>query len=372
LVKAVLAPREGLKEGEVCLVGVMPCYDKKLEASRRDFVHEEWGEGEEGREGGGVPEVDLVLTAGEVLEMLRGYGEQEQEQQQQQQQLNGMSEHDDEKEDVGLVVVQRLFFSRFEEEEEEEGGEEAMEVEDSSSSSKGLVIARAAAAAAAGPSARPLTLQSAEESLFKGGSLLPYSSSSSSSSSNSMPEIGSGGYLEHIFRGAAKALFGVEVGPGPLQYQQGRNADYKEVVLEVGGEEVLRFALAYGFRNIQGVMGKMRRGKCFVQFVEIMACPSGCVNGGGMVKGPTGEPSAGGKERVRKVRGRFWEDQLRRRKEEEEEEEEGREGGALARWAYGEEVAREGVGGETALRLFHTRYHAVPRLEQANPSVTKW
>jgi len=344
LVKAVLAPREGLKEGEVCLVGVMPCYDKKLEASRRDFVHEEWGEGEEGREGGGVPEVDLVLTAGEVLEMLRGYGEQEQQQQeQQQQQLNGMSEHDDEKESVGLAVVQRLFFSRFEEEEEEEGGEDAMEVEDSSSSSKGLVTARAAAAGAAGPSARPLTLQSAEESLFKGGSLLPYnSSSSSSSSSNSMPEIGSGGYLEHIFRGAAKALFGVEVGPGPLQYQQGRNADYKEVVLEVGGEEVLRFALAYGFRNIQGVMGKMRRGKCSVQFVEIMACPSGCVNGGGMVKGPTGEPSAGGKERVGKVRGRFWEDQLRRRKEEEEEEE-GREGGALARWAYGEEVAREGV-----------------------------
>ncbi len=51
LVKAVLAPREGLKAGEVCLVGVMPCYDKKLEASRAEFVHEEWVGVEGGREG---------------------------------------------------------------------------------------------------------------------------------------------------------------------------------------------------------------------------------------------------------------------------------------------------------------------------------
>lgn len=383
LVKAVLAPREGLKAGEVCLVGVMPCYDKKLEASRADFVHEEW-EGVEGGREAGVPEVDLVLTAGEVLEMLRAFGKQ-----QQQQQAMGVHEggrtneyevkKEEEEEDVGLAVVRALFFSSRVEEEGggEEGGIATMEVENcgrNCSSGKGSVGTIAEGVrVAAGPTARPLTLQSAEEHLFKSGSLLPYSSTSTNSTSSScshLPEIGSGGYLEHIFRGAARELFGVDVGPGPLQYQEGRNRDYKEVVLEVGGEQVLRFALAYGFRNIQGVMGKMRRGKCSVQYVEIMACPSGCVNGGGMVKGGQGEGPAVGKERVGKVWGRLWEDQENRRREEEEEKG-GREGAALVRWAYGE-VAREGVGGETALRLFHTRYHAVPKLEQANPSVIKW
>ena len=38
---------------------------------------------------------------------------------------------------------------------------------------------------------------------------------------------------------------------------------------------MLRFAAAYGFRNIQNLMQKLKRGKCNYHFVEIMACPSG-------------------------------------------------------------------------------------------------
>ena len=52
---------------------VVACFDKKLEASRLDFWHtsddDSSGSGTNLEEG--VREVDLVLTAGEILEMLR-------------------------------------------------------------------------------------------------------------------------------------------------------------------------------------------------------------------------------------------------------------------------------------------------------------
>ena len=46
----------------------------------------------------------------------------------------------------------------------------------------------------------------------------------------------------------------------------------------------MKFAQAYGFRNIQNVMRKIKQGKCDYDYVELMACPSGCTNGGGQVK----------------------------------------------------------------------------------------
>ena len=38
---------------------------------------------------------------------------------------------------------------------------------------------------------------------------------------------------------------------------------------------LLRFAAAYGFRNIQGLMRRLTLGRCEYDYVEIMACPSG-------------------------------------------------------------------------------------------------
>lgn len=54
-----------------------------------------------------------------------------------------------------------------------------------------------------------------------------------------------------------------------------RNNDFREVTLEVEGETVLRFALAYGFRNIQNLVQKVKRGKSPYHYIEVMACPSG-------------------------------------------------------------------------------------------------
>ena len=47
------------------------------------------------------------------------------------------------------------------------------------------------------------------------------------------------------------------------------------MTLEVNGETVLRFALAYGFRNIQNLVQKLKRGKSPYDYIEVMACPSG-------------------------------------------------------------------------------------------------
>jgi iron only hydrogenase large subunit-like protein len=47
---------------------------------------------------------------------------------------------------------------------------------------------------------------------------------------------------------------------------------------------VLRFAIANGFRNIQNLVQKLKRSKSNYHFVEIMACPSGCLNGGAQIR----------------------------------------------------------------------------------------
>ena len=52
---------------------------------------------------------------------------------------------------------------------------------------------------------------------------------------------------------------------------------------------MLRCALAYGFRNIQTLLRKIKQGVCQYDYVEIMACPSGCINGGGQLKAGPGQ-----------------------------------------------------------------------------------
>lgn len=60
-----------------------------------------------------------------------------------------------------------------------------------------------------------------------------------------------------------------------LQFNIFRNPDFREVILEQDGRILLRFAIANGFRNIQNLVQKMKRGKSSYHYVEVMACPSG-------------------------------------------------------------------------------------------------
>jgi iron only hydrogenase large subunit-like protein len=92
----------------------------------------------------------------------------------------------------------------------------------------------------------------------------------------------SGGVLEYVFCHAAKALFGVE--DAKLDFKTKRNKDFQELTCEVEAKVVLCFAKAYGFRNIQNIVRKLKSGKqTGYHFVEVMACPGGCTNGGGQI-----------------------------------------------------------------------------------------
>lgn len=84
---------------------------------------------------------------------------------------------------------------------------------------------------------------------------------------------GSGGYSDHLFKYAARELFGIQV--DTIEYRNLRNPDFREAILEVNGQVCLRFAVANGFRNIQNLVQKLKRGKSSYHYVEVMACPSG-------------------------------------------------------------------------------------------------
>jgi iron only hydrogenase large subunit-like protein len=118
---------------------------------------------------------------------------------------------------------------------------------------------------------------------------------------------GSGGYLEHVFRIASKALFNVdliwnEAGElilSPLcadshvfSIQTNRNEDYQDYVLsELDSQKVLlRFAKVYGFRNVQTLVRKLKGKRAAYDYVEVMACPGACLNGGGQPRPPPESP----------------------------------------------------------------------------------
>lgn len=94
--------------------------------------------------------------------------------------------------------------------------------------------------------------------------------------------VSSDGHLAHVFRHAAKELFGEHV--EEITYRALRNKDFHEVTLEKNGEVLLRFAAAYGFRNIQNMIMKLKKGKFPYHFVEVLACPRGCLNGRGQAQ----------------------------------------------------------------------------------------
>ncbi|XP_061764818.1 nuclear prelamin A recognition factor [Nerophis ophidion] len=92
----------------------------------------------------------------------------------------------------------------------------------------------------------------------------------------------SDGFLEHVFKHAAKELFGLDV--YNVTYKALRNRDFQEVTLERDGEILLQFAAVYGFKNIQTLVHRMRKGRVPYQLVEVLSCPGGCLSGRGQAE----------------------------------------------------------------------------------------
>ncbi|KAI0277631.1 iron hydrogenase [Russula aff. rugulosa BPL654] len=194
LVKEWLAPHYWDKRpDEVYHVTVMPCYDKKLEASRSDFYNEQYA----------TRDVDCVITTGELLLLAQEHG-------------------------IDLSLLH--------------------------------------------------------------------------------PGSSSGSYLHSLMLAVARTY------PNPLTQESKtvRSADYVEHTLRdaSSGSPVFRGATCYGFRNLQNVVRRVGRatgvqvgrgaagrlagglrnnrsgdGTAY-DYVEVMACPGGCVGGGGQLRAP--------------------------------------------------------------------------------------
>lgn len=227
MLKTTLSRKLGIPASRIWHLAVMPCFDKKLEASREELTDEVWaGSGQPGR---GIRDVDCVITSKEILMLAESRG------------LN--------------------FFNL------------PCEVD------------------ATLPPPPPFPDARLHSFLFPrtAAPCVPRAAGSS------------GGLLYHCLQRKAAEIPGAEI-----QASRGRNADVVEFVVAVRGEPVFKAARYYGFRNIQNLVRRLRPvrpsrmpgGKPFGSarrptsqaasleygYVEVMACPGGCTNGGGQIK----------------------------------------------------------------------------------------
>lgn len=227
LLKTTLSRTLNIPPSRIWHLSVMPCFDKKLEASREELTDSIWnGDGNPGR---GVRDVDCVITSKEVLMLAESRG-------------------------VSLFDMPK-----------------SKPASDAQSSPF--------------PDARLRAF------LFPSGGLR-----------NPSPSAGSsGGLLYHVLQAKAAQIPGSEI-----QITRGRNIDVVEYSVCQNGETVFKAARYYGFRNIQNLVrrlkparpSRMPGGKPFGSarrptgktsslehsYVEVMACPGGCTNGGGQIK----------------------------------------------------------------------------------------
>ena len=89
----------------------------------------------------------------------------------------------------------------------------------------------------------------------------------------------SGGMTEAVIRSLPYAAGAKE--PSRIKYQELRGGKgIKEAEIRIG-KTTYRFAVAGGMSNAVNLLEDIRAGNCEYDFLEIMACAGGCVNGGG-------------------------------------------------------------------------------------------
>jgi iron only hydrogenase large subunit-like protein len=209
LIKELISHQQGIAKDQIYHVSLMPCFDKKLEASRPEFENE----------------VDCVVTTKEIVQLLLDKGMS----------FDALPEADD--------------------------------IEDAS----------------VAPQNWPVQDQ--------------YMSHAGTSS---------GGYMDYALQAVRERVGGE---PTRVEVVAGRNADVVEyrVVRETDGSHVGTVGRVYGFRNIQNLVRKLKTpkagglrarraggtastsataGPSTWDYVEVMACPGGCINGGGQITHP--------------------------------------------------------------------------------------
>lgn len=88
-----------------------------------------------------------------------------------------------------------------------------------------------------------------------------------------------GGVMEAALRSAYFLVVGEN--PASDAFKEVRGCDgWREAVFDLNGRE-LRVAVAHGLANAGKLLDALERGAVHYDFVEVMACPGGCVGGGG-------------------------------------------------------------------------------------------
>ncbi|KAK3632801.1 Cytosolic Fe-S cluster assembly factor nar1 [Elasticomyces elasticus] len=232
LIKSVLAKKCGVSPNQIWHLAVMPCFDKKLEASRRELTSHTW----HGEEGDAIRDVDCVITARELLMLA-------------------------ESRNISFPCMPRT------------------------------PVSKQYAPAFPDPAINRF--------------LFGRRKSAGRQREEANNEIGtSGGYLYHVLKTQQAKHPG-----SSLRIQRGRNADVSDyAIVSSDGTEVFKAARYYGFRNIQNLVRRLKPAKASrmpgaarrpggarkpggaaagegdYAYVEVMACPGGCTNGGGQVK----------------------------------------------------------------------------------------
>jgi NADH-quinone oxidoreductase subunit G/NADP-reducing hydrogenase subunit HndD len=93
----------------------------------------------------------------------------------------------------------------------------------------------------------------------------------------------SGGVMEAALRTFYEAYTGETLSPVDFQEARGQRG-IKEVEVNLKGTKI-KALVANGLANARAIMDSIRAGECDAAFVEIMACPGGCVGGGGQPYG---------------------------------------------------------------------------------------
>ncbi|BGP34613.1 Cytosolic Fe-S cluster assembly factor nar1 [Rhodotorula toruloides] len=273
---AVVAGRLGLRPDQVYHVAVMPCYDKKLEASRPDFATTHQPPTfADGREPVSVRDVDLVLTTGEVAKMVSDKGLS----------LRVLAATGEVGDFDGRAEGQYFPFSQL--------------LDPPRGTSSGSYVHTALSSLVAPPSTSDSPSTSRTPTISR--SDWPFLRLDSKLVRND-------DYIEYTLRRVSSPY-------SPFSAESATEA----------GDLLVKAAKCYGFRNLQNVVRRLSReagvsvsrgaaGKShassaaaaanarraaklaggakeakvepMIEFVEVMACPSGCVNGGGQAAPP--------------------------------------------------------------------------------------
>ncbi|KAK4551803.1 Cytosolic Fe-S cluster assembly factor nar1 [Recurvomyces mirabilis] len=239
LLKSVLSKTLGVRPDQIWHMAIMPCFDKKLEASRAELTSHTW----HGQEGDAVRDVDCVITARELLMLA-------------------------ESRNISFPCLPRTPL--------------------------------------------PKHMRPAFPDPHINDFLFGRRSNKRSADKDTSNTVGtSGGYLHHILQTQQRRN-----PESSIRTQRGRNSDVVEYSLvSPQGEVLFKAARYYGFRNIQNLVRKLRparpsrmpgaasaairKGRARklgsveagggadgqdYTYVEVMACPGGCTNGGGQIK----------------------------------------------------------------------------------------